>query len=163
MDNTKANRKSMAELEHEFPWMSNLGCSAHNLALLIKDLGNAGSRKTKVGAVLEKAKMMGNAIGDSEKMRALVQKHMKAEMGTVRCWAVLGWASRPQCTGCAGLGCIVLGCAGSVHLPHCTGCAGLCWAVSASASVYWLCWAVLGSLGLYWECASASLYWLGRL
>lgn len=73
MDNTKANRKAMTLMEEEYPWMVNLGCAGHGISLSIKDLGNGGKLRTTVGATLETCKMLSNAIGDSEKLRALVQ------------------------------------------------------------------------------------------
>jgi len=83
MDNTKANRKAMRLMEEEFPTMVNLGCAGHGLSLGIKDLGNGGKLQTTVGKVLQTCKMMSNAIGDSEKLRALVQVKQRELYGKV--------------------------------------------------------------------------------
>ena len=84
MDNTKANRKAMMLMEEKFTWMVNLGCAGHGLSLSIKDLGNVGKLQTTVGKVLlETCKMMSNAIGDSEKLRALVQSQQRLLYGKV--------------------------------------------------------------------------------
>jgi hypothetical protein len=78
MDGTSTNRKAMKMLEAEYPRMVNLVCAAHSLDLLIKDLGNGSKNQAKhttCGATLLAAKDLAAAVGESEKLRAIVQKH----------------------------------------------------------------------------------------
>jgi hypothetical protein len=84
MDGTSTNRKAMKEMEEEHPNMVNLPCMAHGLSLLVKDLGNGGKNKTACGEVLQDAKSLVVAMGDSEKIRALVQQQQVALNGKVR-------------------------------------------------------------------------------
>jgi hypothetical protein len=64
-----------------------VGCQAHGLALLIKDLGGLLPKKPAKVPWLSKtyaaAKMLSNAINDSEKMRHLVQCYQKAEYSKI--------------------------------------------------------------------------------
>ena len=73
MDGTSTNRKAMRELEDKYQHMVNLVCAAHSLDLLLKDLGNGGSKETACGRVLQQAKALAGAVGECEKLRALVQ------------------------------------------------------------------------------------------
>jgi hypothetical protein len=63
-------------LEEEFPTLIGLECQAHGLAMLLKDLGGF-TKKTPKSSWLSKlystAKMLSNAVNDSEKIRQLLQ------------------------------------------------------------------------------------------
>jgi hypothetical protein len=93
MDGTAANRRAGADLEGRYPHMVNLICQSHSLDLINKDLGNASNKqqkKTTCGEVLQKAKALVNAIGDSEKVRAHVQRIQKDKYGKVSTVHVIG-------------------------------------------------------------------------
>jgi hypothetical protein len=73
MDNTKANCGAMDQLQEEHPYWVVLGCQSHAFNLLIKDL--AKENKSPWSAkVFAQALTISNAIGDSEKIRDLVNK-----------------------------------------------------------------------------------------
>ncbi len=64
-----------------------VGCSAHGLALLFKDLAKAQHCKW-TAVVYATALMMSNAIGDSERMRALLHEHQLALHGRTKALTV---------------------------------------------------------------------------
>lgn len=72
LDNTKANRKALKELEEQHRTWLGLGCQAHALSLLLKDLANPSKAKW-AASTFAAALHMSNTIGDSERVRALVQ------------------------------------------------------------------------------------------
>jgi hypothetical protein len=77
MDGTSVNRKAMRDMEEQQPSMVNMPCQAHCLDLIIKDLGNGSEKegkKTMCGAVLQTAVKLAGAVGESKKLRALVNK-----------------------------------------------------------------------------------------
>jgi hypothetical protein len=82
MDNTRANRAAMVLLRNEFKHLINIGCQAHGLSLLIKDM--AKDKSSIVSKTLDRANILVNAINDSEKLRALVQEKQRAEYNKVR-------------------------------------------------------------------------------
>jgi hypothetical protein len=93
MDNTAANRAAMRTLKEAHPTWLLLGCSAHALALLVKDFCEAprserkpdtpvkaGSTKLHVTWTSRTAKAVlkiSNAISDSERVRALYTRVAK--------------------------------------------------------------------------------------
>ncbi len=83
MDNTKANRNAIHRLEKLFPTWVNVGCQAHGLALLIKDLANA-NHSPWTAAVFAKASMMTLLIGGSERVRSLLNRMQMERYGKVR-------------------------------------------------------------------------------
>jgi hypothetical protein len=76
MNNIKANRKAEGMLEEHDPHWLAIGCQAHGLSLLIKDLADT-KKTTATAKVLSTAKMMSNVVGDSESIRSLVQRHQE--------------------------------------------------------------------------------------
>lgn len=82
MDNTKANCKAMKLLEEQYPVWLCIGCQAHGLSLLIKDLANPKKAKWSA-ATFETGLLFSNTIGDSERVRALVQAKQRATDGKV--------------------------------------------------------------------------------
>jgi hypothetical protein len=82
MDNTKANRAAMVLLSNEFKHLINIGCQAHGLSLMIKDM--AKDKSSIVSKTLDRASILVNAINNSEKLRALVQEKQRAEYNKVR-------------------------------------------------------------------------------
>lgn len=72
MDNTKANRGALASMKALHPQWLLLGCQAHALALLIKDLANP-DRCTWTAKVYSSALMMSNVINGNEKVRAALR------------------------------------------------------------------------------------------
>jgi hypothetical protein len=75
MDNTSANRNAEAALEREHPSLVNLGCWSHALSLLFKD---GAKRFAWVELVYMQAVDVSNAINNSEKIRAMLEKAMLA-------------------------------------------------------------------------------------
>ncbi|KAG2434867.1 hypothetical protein HXX76_007750 [Chlamydomonas incerta] len=73
-DNTSANLNAMQMMEEENPGMVNLGCVAHALALLIKDLAKE-KHASGVAKVLGNANDVANCINDSESLRAFLHQH----------------------------------------------------------------------------------------
>jgi hypothetical protein len=83
MDNTKANCGAMDQLQQQHPSWLVLGCQSHGFNLLIKDLAN--ELKCPWSAkVFAQALTISNAIGDSEKIRDLVNKKQVEIWGKVR-------------------------------------------------------------------------------
>jgi hypothetical protein len=67
-----ASRKAMKLLEGDFPWMILLGCLAHALALLLKDLGDSKKGRIRwITKVYDTALMMSNTINGGTKVCAL--------------------------------------------------------------------------------------------
>ena len=73
MDNTKANENAMKLLNERFRLWINIGCAAHALDLFMKDVTKAAKCKG-VASVLEKARLMANAINDSTHVKVLLHK-----------------------------------------------------------------------------------------
>jgi hypothetical protein len=90
MDNTKANRAAMQQLEKEHPQWLNIGCQAHNLSLLIKDFMKPASKYNSslrggcIGEVLDNARQLVGAIGDNERLRAAIHEAQVETYGKVR-------------------------------------------------------------------------------
>jgi hypothetical protein len=82
MDNTKANCGAMEQLENDHPYWLVLGCQSHAFNLLIKDLANE-QKCPWAAKVFAQALTISNAIGDSEKIRDLVNKKQLAVWGKV--------------------------------------------------------------------------------
>lgn len=76
MDNTKANRAALELLRKVEPEWLLLGCQAHALSLLIKDLGDAKQGKCDwMMRVYSTAIMMSNTINNSDKVRGALNTH----------------------------------------------------------------------------------------
>jgi hypothetical protein len=108
LDGTSTNRKAMRAMEEEHPHMVNLVCAAHSLDLVIKDLGNVGKTKTECGKVLQQAKDLAAAVGECEKLRAVLQRHQVEKYGKVsrccisgNCRAACMWLWLWLCAWCA--------------------------------------------------------------
>jgi hypothetical protein len=87
-DNTKANRAALVLLEEWCPLLINLGCQAHGLSLLLKDLGKNPS--SIVGKTFERANTLVNSVNGSEKFLALVREKQISIYGKV------GLATSPE-------------------------------------------------------------------
>jgi hypothetical protein len=89
MDNTKANRAAMQQMEDNHPQWLNIGCQAHNLSLLVKDFikpvskYNSSPRGGCIGEVLESARQLVGAIGDNERLRAAIHEAQVETYGKV--------------------------------------------------------------------------------
>ena len=87
LDNTATNVSALRTMEQLHPRWVGLGCQAHALALLIKDLAHVknGSSKFKWAATLfAQALDISNTIGGSERIRALVQSKQQELHGRVK-------------------------------------------------------------------------------
>jgi hypothetical protein len=111
MDNTATNRLAMAQLELLHPQQLCMGCSAHALNLLFKDLAkqpaaigekrargrpsassnttNTTTKKDKpvspaVAAIYEKARMISMVVGDSAPIRSLLHQKQMAAYGRIK-------------------------------------------------------------------------------
>ena len=74
MDNTKTNLSALKQLQERYPMWLCLGCFAHGLALLIKDLGGLNKKQHAPGvaAILTAANTMANCINDCSAVRTLL-------------------------------------------------------------------------------------------
>ena len=91
MDNTSANRKAMRILRERHPKWLTLGCSAHMLSLLFKDIvGGERVAKGKTPAcdwtarVYAAALAISNTFNGTEHVRALVREHQRELYGKER-------------------------------------------------------------------------------
>jgi hypothetical protein len=82
LDNTKANRAALQQLEERHPQLIGLGCQAHGLSLLIKDL--AKDKILIVGKTLDRSVVLINSVNACEKLRTLVQDKQVLVLGKVR-------------------------------------------------------------------------------
>jgi hypothetical protein len=80
MDNTSANVKAMQLLQEARPNWIYVGCQAHALSLLLKDVGKLQQAKR----VFDDASFIGNTINNSEHMKAHTQKCQRTAYGKVR-------------------------------------------------------------------------------
>jgi hypothetical protein len=71
MDNTKANRSAMRRLEETYPTWICLGCNAHALNLLMKDL--APDKHPAIAIIFSDIQMIGLVCGDREPIRSYLQ------------------------------------------------------------------------------------------
>jgi hypothetical protein len=100
MDGAAVNRRAMRDLEVKHPHMVNFACQSHCLDLLIKDLSNNSKREEKqtcCGATLQTVVKLAGAVGESEKLRALVNKAQMEKYKKVRCTAHLGLRHHGMC------------------------------------------------------------------
>ena len=76
MDNTKTNLAAMKKLQEKYPTWLCLGCFAHGLALLIKDLAGLSKKQhaPAVASMLATTNTMANVINDCEAIRTLLHK-----------------------------------------------------------------------------------------
>jgi hypothetical protein len=81
MDNTKANRSALKKLKDKFPRWLTLGCNAHALNLIFKDLANE-SRCEGTARVVTALNKMSNAINNSERIKSLLNQH-QVEVATI--------------------------------------------------------------------------------
>jgi hypothetical protein len=81
-DDTKTNRAALVLLEELCPQLINLGCQAHGLSLLLKDLGKNPS--SIVGKTFERANTLVNSVNGSEKFLALLREKQVSIYGKVR-------------------------------------------------------------------------------
>ena len=83
MDNPKANRNALAALELKYPRCVGLGCQAHSLNLLCKDMANTAKcpGTADVLAVVLKAALM---VGDSSFIRTALQDIQRSKYGRVK-------------------------------------------------------------------------------
>lgn len=83
MDNTQANRNALLLLERVNPLWLGIGCQAHGLSLLCKDVtvGSKKQQQTQLAKAFNMARNMVNLIGDSERVRELVQRCQKERYG----------------------------------------------------------------------------------
>ncbi|KAG5188320.1 hypothetical protein JKP88DRAFT_353427 [Tribonema minus] len=85
MDNTKANRKALDLMKQKHPTWLLLGCQAHALALLIKDLhGEKNARCDWSKKAYGKALMMSNTINGSETIHSALREQQKFKYGKVK-------------------------------------------------------------------------------
>ncbi|KAG5184696.1 hypothetical protein JKP88DRAFT_277082 [Tribonema minus] len=85
MDNTKANRKALDLMKQKHPTWLLLGCQAHALALLIKDLhGEKNARCDWSRKAYGKALMMSNTINGSETIHSALREQQKFKYGKVK-------------------------------------------------------------------------------
>jgi hypothetical protein len=82
MDNTKANRAADALLDVEYPFLINIGCQAHGLSLLLKDMAKNSSGL--VGKTFERTATLVNSFNDGEKLRTLIHKKQEQIYGKVK-------------------------------------------------------------------------------
>jgi hypothetical protein len=80
MDNTSANLKAMKLLVEQHPTWIAFGCSAHALALLMKDIGK-DTKCSGVAEVLQIAQRMSLVYGDCSTVRELLHQHMMTAYG----------------------------------------------------------------------------------
>lgn len=91
MDNTKTNRAALVLLQQACGQWIVLGCAAHAIALIIKDLASAaGKAENGVGRcpgfkrVYDMVRMISNAVGDSEGVRMMLHKAQVQQGGKPR-------------------------------------------------------------------------------
>jgi hypothetical protein len=98
MDNTKANRAADALLDVEYPFLINIGCQAHGLSLLLKDMVKDSSGL--VGKTFERTATRVNSFNDGEKRRALIHTKQEQIYGKVDIQPWLSCALRSPFMAC---------------------------------------------------------------
>ena len=83
MDNTKTNLAAMKKLQEKYPTWLCLGCFAHGLALLIKDLAGLSKKQhaPAVASMLATTNTMANVINDCEGIRTVLHKFQMDVLG----------------------------------------------------------------------------------
>jgi len=71
-DNAASNVKMQRNLEAKYPWLIVVGCAAHALNLLLKDIDDIRKGASKMRGILHDADKIGNMVRNDREVRALL-------------------------------------------------------------------------------------------